>query len=226
MRLLPLLAPALAAVALHAPARADAVLSKLLEEARATQPAGFERTTRFEQRGRDPVVRVDRFDPRRPAGQQWSLVSVDGAPPTEEQRQQHARQVAGQPVPGFHRLHELLAGEPTSVDRQGSRIVYRWAALQRGAAPSGQGPDFSTRLSAEAHVETSGPRPVLQRVRVFAAQGFPVAAVARINAFEAVSDYRLEGGVHRMTRQTTDVDARIPLRGAAVTRTLATFQPL
>jgi hypothetical protein len=216
---------AVAAAAIVSPARADAVLDQIRAEARATPMTPFERTVRVEQGSRPPVVRVDRFNPAAPAGRQWTLVSVDGRAPTSDEVSEHARQVNAQPVPGFHRLPTLLQGPPTAIERQGPRTVYRWAALKKGAAPSGQGPDFSERLSAEATVLT-GARPVLEQVRVFAAEGFGVMGVARINRFESLSRYTQGSRGHQLAGQNTEVDARIPFRASGATRTTATFRAL
>jgi hypothetical protein len=225
MRLsVPVAALALAAAA--APASADAVIDRLKSDARGTPVAPFERTSRTEQPKRPPITRVDRFDPKAPEGRQWTLVSVDGRPPTADEIEAHAKLVKGLPVPGFHRLPVLLQGDPTSQRREGARTVYRWDALKPGAVPNNQGPDFSARLAAEATVATVGGRPVLEQVRVFAPEPFAIMAVARMNAFESVTRYGFAAGRHRLEAQDNRVDARIPFRGQGVTVTRATFGPL
>lgn len=221
-----LAAPLAIALLAASPARADAALEQLRAEARATAPAPFERTLRIEPADRPATVQVDRFDPRAPKERAWTLVSVDGRAPTEEEVRRHQRETSRQPVPGFHRLNELLAGPPTAIDRQGDRTVYRWQALSKGAVATAQGPDFSERLSAEAIVTGSDTRPRLAQVRIYAAQPFGIMGVARMNRFEAVSLYASEGDRHRLSRQTTEVDARIPIRGTQRQKTTATFRPL
>ncbi len=214
------------AVLAAGPARADAVLDQLRAEARATALKPFERTVRIEPAGRPAIVQVDRFDPRAAAGRQWTLLSVDGRAPTEEEMRRHQRDTGRQPVPGFHRFNELLAGPPTAIERQGDRTVYRWQALSKGAVTTTQGPDFSERLSAEAIVSASETRPRLERVRIYAAEPFGIMGVARMNRFEAVSLYTSDSERHRLARQTTEVDARIPIRGTQSQKTTATFRPL
>jgi hypothetical protein len=211
---------------LVAPARADALLETLRAEARAATPKPFERTLRIEPARGPVVVQVDRFDPGAAMGRQWSLVSVDGRAPTEAEIRRHQRETGRQPVPGFHRLNELLAGPPTAIERQGERTIYRWQALKAGAVPTGQGPDFSEQLSAEAVVTGPEARPRLERVRIHAAQPFGIMGVARMNRFEAVSLYAFEGERHRLARQTTEVDARVPIQGTRAQKTVATFRPL
>ncbi len=97
------------------PARADAVLDRLRTEAAKAGVRGFERTTRkAKTTPKGPVtdVRVDRFDPRAAAGRQWTLLSVNGRPPTPTDQGEHRKLVSSLRVPGFYRLSAILAGEP------------------------------------------------------------------------------------------------------------------
>ncbi len=209
-----------------APATADAALEQLRRDALATPMMGFERTATTRQGDEPETVRVDRFDPRARPGEQWTLVSLDGAPPSEKESQRHAEQMEKTPVPGFYRLNSLLAGDPTEITRNGVRTTYRWAALEKGAAPTGRGPDFSDKLSGEAIVRTDGPRPVLEQVRIFAAEPFGIMGVAKMKQFEAVTRYTLMAQGHVLASQETQVDARVPFRRSGATRTVATFKPL
>lgn len=214
------------AVMVAAPAAADEALEMLRRDALATPMMAFERTATIRQGDGPEQVRVDRFDPRARPGSQWTLVSINGAPPSDEDVKAHARQVNSQPVPGFHRFNSLLAGDPTAIERKGPRVTYRWAALEKGAAPTGQGPDFSDRLSGEAIVRTDGPRPVLEQVKIYAAESFSIMGVARMNRFEAVTRYQHGSRGHQLASQLTQVDARVPFRKGGAVRTEATFRPL
>lgn len=216
---------ALVAVA-AAPAAADVALEQLRRDALATPMMGFERTATIEQGDQPKTVRVDRFDPRARPGEQWTLVSVNGEAPSEKDARSHAEQMEKTPVPGFHRLNSLLAGDPTEITRNGVRTTYRWAALQKGAAPTGRAPDFSDKLSGEAVVRTDGPRPVLEQVRIYAAEPFGIMGVAKMNRFEAVTRYTHGARGHVLASQDTLVDARVPFRRGGATRTVATFKPL
>lgn len=222
---LALLASALPAL----PARADAILDRLRAEAARADIKGFERTTREEkQTAKGPVVevRVDRFDPRAPAGRQWSLLLVNGRAPTLKEQSEHRKLVSSLPVPGFYRLSAILAGEPVrSVDSQG-RILYRWNSLPPGSMPT-PGPDISARMAAEAVVEKAGTRPVVRSVRLFAPRPFPVMAVAKVNAFDLQNYYSEgEGGTPVLMSQTGATDISAPF-GQGVRQTSETrYRPL
>ena len=211
------------------PARADAILDRLRTEAARAEVIGFERTTREEkQTAKGPIVevRVDRFDPRAPAGRQWTLVSVNGRAPTLREQGDHRKLVTSLPVPGFYRLSAILAGEPQrSVDADG-RILYRWTSLPPGSMPT-PGPDISTRMAAEAVVEKVGGKPIFRSVRLYAPKPFPVMAVAKVKAFD-LQNYYADGaeGVPVLVSQSglTDISAPFGQGGRQTSQTR--FRPL
>lgn len=229
-RRLPHAAAALAALfLLAAPAHADAILDRLRAEAARAEVAGFERTTREQkQTAKGPVteVRIDRFDPKAPAGRQWTLVSVNGRAPTLREQGDHRKLVSSLPVPGFYRLSAILAGEPTrSVDAEG-RILYRWDSLPPGSMPT-PGPDISTRMAAEAVVEKVGSRPVMRSVRLFAPKPFPVMAVAKVKAFD-LQNYYADGaeGVPVLVSQSGLSDISAPFGQGGRQTSQTQFRPL
>lgn len=226
--LVPLLAM-LAALLPALPARADTLLDMLRAEAARAEVKGFERTTREEkQTAKGPVVevRVDRFDPKAPAGRQWTLLSVNGRAPTLKEQSEHRKLVSSLPVPGFYRLSAILAGTPERrVDAQG-RILYRWNSLPPKSMPT-PGPDISARMAAEAVVEKVGNRAVVRSVRLFAPKPFPVMAVAKVNAFDLQNFYGDgEGGTPVLISQAGETDISAPF-GQGVRQTSQTkFRPL
>lgn len=208
---------------LPAMAFADSPLHRVLAESAAAGMRPFERTTRIEEPGKEAVVRVDRFDPDAPEGARWSLVSVNGQPPDDRQRKDHRKDVEKQPVPGFYRLHLLLAGEPQVREKNG-KTIYHWPALQKDALGM-KGPDISRHLAADAVVTEIGGRPTITRLRIHAPAPFSVMMVAKFRDFDAISTYRRDAsGVPVMTTQTTTMNTNIPFRASGITRTEAHFR--
>mgnify|MGYP005837250323 CR=1 FL=1 len=220
-----LLAAALAAV----PAAASPAIDAIRAEVRAAGPYAFERTRTVTdtRRGGTRRVEVDRYDPAKPEGSRWTLVSVNGKPPTEDDRKAHAKAIADQPIaPGPWRLDPLLAGPNPTARVNGVETVYFWPRLPKGSLPFGRF-DVTGRLAAEVAVTEVGDRPTVTRMRVFAPEPFRVLAIAKFDTLTVTSDYaRDANGRLILTRQETVQDANIPGRGRGVMQMEMLFRPL
>ncbi len=218
-----------ALAATPAAAQADAVLGAILaDSARAPVPA-FERTVRAELRAdatKEPAVVVDRFVPRSATTGTWTLVSIDGRKPTDADVSRYNAGKADALIPGFHRLHLILGGPVTQqADSQG-RTVYRWASLPKGAVMT-PGGDISAHLSAEALVEDAGGKPMLSRVRLYAAKPFKIRGIATMNSFDVVSLYRPSAsGVPFLVTQTSASDVKAPFGLGGKRRSQISFKAL
>jgi len=225
------LRPILAVAALLAPAalRADAtpVLQQILEQSARAPVVGFERSVRrlLPERG-EPAVLVDRFTPTSPRTGTWSLVSVDGRKPTADEVERHLDSDLVSVIPGFHRLHIVLGAPPTGRRMVDGRTVYQWASLPKRAVETAGG-DISANLSAEATVDATGVRPLISEVRIYAARPFSIRGIARMNAFEVVSRYRLGAGpVPVLADQTSMSDVRAPFGLGGKRQRQFEFRPL
>ena len=207
------------------PATADALLGRLRSESAHAAPRPFERTLTRTVAGKPGRVTVDRFDPAAPAGRQWTLLSVDGHAPTAADADAHRKETSAQPVPGFHRLHLLLAGAASRHD-DAAGAHYHWEHLAPGALGT-RGPDISAKLSADADIADVHGVPTITSVRVYAARPFSVMLVARIRSLENVSTYRRGlDGAPVLVQQTSRTDASIPFRQDGVVETRAEFRPV
>jgi hypothetical protein len=220
---------AVAAMLAAAPALADAVIDAIRAEAGRITPGPFERTriVRDTRDGDAPRAEVDRFDPKAPKGQQWTLVSVNGRVPTADERKAHAKFVADQPVvPGVWRLDPLLAGPDPKVARSADASVYTWPRLPKGSLPLSRF-DLTANLAAEASVEEVDGKPTVTKLRIFAPEPFRVLGIAKIERMTVESEYvRGLDGIPRLVRQTTVQDGNIPGRGKGTMRTEMRFRPL
>jgi hypothetical protein len=220
--LLALLSLVLATAAAPAP---DPLLPQIIAGARAVPAASiaWERTQK--QLGKDgdtgeaeSHVRVDRWD-----GKALATISVDGKPPNPEEAAKFRKAAAGRPVPGYHRVADFLgAGAVRSSDAQG-RIVYRVTGLPKGSINIGK--DISANLVAEALVDSSGPQPYVSRLRIVLPKPLSFFLVAKLDSFEAVSDYRLVNGKPTLVRQTQTVSGSQMGKGGT-TRSESTYTPL
>jgi hypothetical protein len=220
---------ALTTLAQPAVAQTDPALARMLADAAKAPMVPFERTIRAERLGNketNGTTRVDRFNPRAPAGRQWTLVSIDGRPPTSKETAEYVKEQADAIVPGFHRLPKMLGGPATRhTDSQG-RTVFRWKSLLEGAIVT-PGGDISKNLLAEALIEDVDGKPQLSTMRVYAAGPFTLRGPAKMNAFDSISRYQPgPGGVPFLVAQTQSADVKAPFGFGGKRRTQISFRPL
>jgi hypothetical protein len=229
MRLIPSLALlSVAALAAPAASQADPVLKQLLAESAKAPVTGFERTLRAEVRpesDKGPAQFVERFTPTGPASGRWTLISLDGKAPTAKQVEQHKKTSAEAVIPGFHRLHLVLSPAPTQRKEVGGKTVYLWPSLPEGAVTT-PGGDISRNLSAEATVEEAGGKPIISKVRIFAAKPFKIRGIATMNSFDVTSQYRLNGTLPVLVAQTSQSDVKAPFGLGGQRRSVMTYRPL
>lgn len=218
-----------AAISLAAPVAASPAIDAIRAEVRGVGPYAFERTrTITDTRGGGTKrVEIDRFDPGKPEGKRWSLISVNGKAPSPEERKVWEEFIEGQPIaPGPWRLDALLAGPNPKATSKGSETVYSWTSLPKGSLPLGKF-DLTDKLAAEASVIDQAGGPTIRQVRIRAPKPFRVMMLAKFDTMTVTSDYaRDANGRLVLTRQETVQDATIPGRGKGVMRTEMTFRPL
>ena len=190
--------------ALFAAAPADPLLARLLAGAAAVPPPTlrFDRTiTVAETTGgkTERHVRVDRWD-----GRAWSVLSIDGAPPSPRAAAAAVKENAAGGVPGYYRLAAYLAAAPERVSDPAGHVVYRLHGLPPAVmAMKGAPPD---KFDAELTVDGEAATPFVRRARYFAPAPMRILLVARLERFEAVADYRLDAaGRPLLTHQTVDL---------------------
>jgi hypothetical protein len=223
----PLAALLVLAAGAATPAAADPSVEAVRAHAARIGPVAFERTADITDRGGRTVRRVDRFTPEGRDGKgNWVLVSIDGRPPTDRERRDHAREVGAIPAPGYWRLHTILSG-PFTVARDGSgQTVHRFQPLARGSIQTQRG-DISQNLAAEARIETVNGQPVVRSIRIFAPEPFGMMGVARMNRFDSRNDYEVRAnGNPFLAAQSSDVEVRAPIVGTVTNATRMTYRPL
>ena len=202
MRLISLSLVPLALLCVAAAPADFALRDRIVADAAAVAPVPFVRTFTATQSGggeKESHVRVDRWD-----GKAWTLVSLDGKPPSADDAAKAAKSFGAQKPPGYHRLATLLAKAVPATDARG-RTVLRVATL----APESfftSGKDVSEHFTAEA-VVTEGARPYVEQLRLTAREPFRLMLVAKVETFVTVSDYaRDAGGTPRLVRQVADIN--------------------
>ncbi len=182
----------------------DAVRDRIIADAAASNPASlaFDRTTTSVRKGGGSTTRsvvVERWD-----GKDWLLISINGNPPTDAERQSASRHANETPVPGYHSLARLLAASSSSSTSDNGAVILQIPVLPPGSVVA-DGTDISRHLQAEAQLARRGEKVWVERVSVTARESFKISLFVKVTSFEQVSDYRLDvAGNPRLAAQSAD----------------------
>lgn len=194
--------PALALLLAAAPV--DPARDVIIKQAAAMSPGQikFTRTVTLTRRaptGTSKTVRVDSWD-----GQRWTLISIDGKPPTAEQKAEAERMAAAGNVPGYHNLGKMLAVATSSRRDADGRLVLVIPRLPAGMVRSGSA-DISDNLAGEALVATAKGKPFVQQLKVTAREPFSLNMTTKVTGFAQVTSYQLDAkGQPRLVSQHSD----------------------
>ncbi|MEO8043410.1 MAG: hypothetical protein ABI674_00770 [Spartobacteria bacterium] len=153
----------------------------------------FTRTVRTEQTSNGKTekrVAIEKFDPSKPADARWTLVSVNGAPPSADELNDFRKDVAKRTiVPGYHWLAGYF-GTPatTSTDARG-RTVFRFTALPNETVKV-MDSDVSQNATAEVSVSEVKGAPFAEEVRI-TLKPMRLKLVMKIERFESTARYRM-----------------------------------
>ncbi|QMW21541.1 hypothetical protein [Sandaracinobacteroides saxicola] len=217
----------IAIAALALPAHADALLDQVLAGARVAKPQSFERTAVLvasNDKGSTTINRVQRFNAAAPAGKQWTLVSENGAPPSAKATEEFTKSINKVPAPGYYRIATFLGAGAIRLADSGGKAVYRITKLPKGSV-NGGGFDLSDRLSADLTVDPA--TATVTRTRIFLPKPTRIMLVAKLDKFDAVTDYApVPGSAPRITTQSSEITGDNPMQGAGTQKQNFTYRPL
>ena len=148
------------------------------------------------------VVSIEKFDPTKPAHARWTLVSVDGAPPSAAELRKYRKEAAKRRVvPGYHRIANYFGAPATvSSDAVGKRVL-RFATLPKGSV-SIKETDLSHLATAEASVTEEDGEPFVEQVRFT----LKTRRAMLIDRYETTFRYRIgPGGKPFLAATTSDL---------------------
>ena len=172
----PLTIMALLSLAAAAPSFAqqnnDELKQRVVAQAQSVNPEGyaFTRTTHSEatfigKKAKVVSVSVEKFDPTKPADARWTLVSVNGAPPSAAALKKYRKKAAKRRVvPGYHRIANYFGAPAIVSSEAGGKTVFRFATLPKGSV-SIEGTDLSHLATAESSVTQADGAPFVEQVR-------------------------------------------------------------
>jgi hypothetical protein len=148
------------------------------------------------------AVSIEKFDPTKPADSRWTLVSVDGAPPSAAELKKYRKEAAKRRVvPGYHRIANYFGAPATVESESGAKTVFRFPTLPKGSV-SIQETDLSHLASGEASVTEADGAPFVEQVRFT----LKPRRANVIDRYETTFRYRIgPGGKPFLTETTSDL---------------------
>jgi hypothetical protein len=174
---------------------ADALKERIITHARTVTPEDYAytrtiRTESTEGNKKEERVVVDRWDPSKPQDQRWTLVSINGQPPTADQLKTYGKETPKRRPAYYGRVAEYFAKPATSATDARGRPVFRLASLPKETVMV-MGSDISANAIGELAVNTTGTTPFIEDIRFTSSKSTRVKLIAVIERFEAMTRYRL-----------------------------------
>lgn len=187
-----LVAACLAIGLVPAPANADALQQQILAAAKLMtgDEFAFTVTTVAQRSSEPPKPYVMRYDPTRPVGTRWVLVSAEGRAPTTKEAAGAAKQASGAPVPSYARIARWFGAPAARISANKDSVTYRFPALPKDTVKIGNH-DASADTVAEVYVNTASAVAFIERVRFFSTTSFRMALVAKIERFVFTTTHQM-----------------------------------
>ena len=188
----------LSAIAAVAQQNTEELKQRVLAQARSVSPDdyAFTRTVRSETVSSGKTEKktvIEKFDPLKPADARWTLVSIDGAPPSADELKRHQKEAAKrQVVPGYHRVAAYFGAPATAAPAAGGKTVFRFASLPKGSVSLLES-DVSHNASAEAVVGDTDGAPFVEQVR-FTLKPMRLKLLMKVERFHTEARYRIGPG--------------------------------
>jgi hypothetical protein len=187
----------------------DELKQRVLAQAQRVSPDdyAFTRTVRSEQTSNGKTeqhVNVERFDPAKPAEARWTLVSVDGAPPSTDVLKTFRTESAKRRVPGYARLAGYFGTPATASTDSRGRTVFHFSALPKETVKV-MDSDVSQNATADASVSEANGVPFVEQVHLNV-RPMRLKLIMKLERYESIARYRIgPEGKPLLVEQTADM---------------------
>lgn len=174
--------------------KSDELKQRILAQAQTVSPDdyGFTRTIRSDQTQEGKTekrVTVEKFDPAKSGDARWTLVSVDGAPPSADALTKFRDGFAKRRVPGYSRLAAWFGSPASASTDSRGRTVFHFAALPKGVTLV-LDTDVSHNATADATVSEANGVPFVEQVHI-TVKPMRIKLIAKLERYESTSRYRM-----------------------------------
>ena len=198
-----------AATAALAQNNKDELKQRVLAQAQSISPDdyAFTRTIRSEQLSggnTEKKVTIEKFDPTKPADARWTLVSVDGNPPSADALKTFRTDSAKRRVPGYYRLAGYFGAPATASSDSRGRTVFHFAALPKDTAKV-MDTDVSQNATVDASVSDANGVPFAEQIHVIV-KPMRIKLLMKLERYESTARYRIgPEGKPLLIEQTSDM---------------------
>src|SRR3954467_72275 len=152
----------------------------------------FTRTVKVEQTSNGKTeqhVNVDKFDPTKSGDARWTLVSVDGAPPSADILGRYNKESPKRRGPGYYRLAKYFSStSSTSTDSRG-RTVFHFNSLPKDTAIVFDS-DVSSNASADVSVTEANGTPFAEQIHL-TVKPMRLKLIMKLERYESIARYRM-----------------------------------
>lgn len=168
---------------------------RIIAHARTVTPEDYAytrtiRTESTEGNKKEERVVIDRWDPAKPQDQRWTLVSINGQPPTDDQLKNYRTETLKRRPAYYGRVAEYFGKPATSATDARGRPTFRFPSLPKETVVV-SGSDISANATGELAVDTTGATPFIEEIRFASTKPNRVKLIATIERFEAMTRYRM-----------------------------------
>ncbi len=208
-------------------AQADALLDQVVAGIKADQAVVWRLdriNTDFTDTGAAKSISIAKYDGTAPRGKRWMLAAVDGKSPSKKAVSDFADSFnkTGY-TPTYAQLADLLSAGATKISEAPGTVQYRIACLPEKSVMAA-GYDLSKGLQADVSVDTSGPSPFVNLVRITAPRPFKPASIGRVDKLDRSMTFaRGPNGLPVLTQSAVTAQFKVLLKSITL-RTHTAFQ--
>jgi hypothetical protein len=178
----------------HGQGKPDDLKQQILAQAQSVSADdyAFTRTVRTEQTSEgktEQKVNVEKFDPTKPAEARWTLVSVDGAPPSAEALKTFRTDSAKRRVPSYHRLAGYFGTPATASTDSHGRTVFHFSVLPKDTAKV-MDTDVSQNATVDVSVGEVNGVPLAEHVHL-TVKPMRIKLLMKLDRYESTARYRI-----------------------------------
>ena len=178
----------------HAQDKTNDLKQRILAQAQSmtADDYAFTRTVKSDQTSNGKTehrVTVDKFDPTKAGDARWTLVSVNGAPPSADDLAKYKKESDKRRVPGYYRLAKYFGTNSTVTTDSRGRTVFHFSSLPKDTAVI-MDSDVSSNSSADLTVGEANGAPFVEQVHL-TVKPTRIKLLMKLERYEATSRYRI-----------------------------------